>query len=43
MFVLSGLGATAAAGEMGVTAAVVVVALFLVWLAYSSDRKGWLS
>jgi hypothetical protein len=43
MFVLSGLGATAAAGEMGVTAAVVVVAVFFVWLAYSADRKGWLS
>ena len=43
MFVLSGLGGTMPPGEMGVTAAVVVVAVFLVWLAYSADRKGWLS
>jgi hypothetical protein len=43
MFVLSGMGATAAPAEMGVTAAVVVVAILLVWLAYSADRKGWLS
>ena len=43
MFVLSGLGATAAAAELGVTAAVLVIALLLVWLAYSSDRKGWLT
>jgi hypothetical protein len=42
MFVLSGLGATAARAEMAITAAVVVVAVFLVWLAYSADRKGWL-
>jgi hypothetical protein len=43
MFILSGAGATAAAAEMGVTAAVLVVAVFLVWLAYSADGKGWLS
>lgn len=43
MFVLSGLGATMPPAEMGVTVAVVVVAVFLVWLAYSADRKGWLS
>src|SRR6185436_17063428 len=43
MFVLSGLGATAAGAEMAVTAAVVVVAILLVWLANSADKKGWLS
>jgi hypothetical protein len=43
MFVLSGLGATAAAAELGVTVAVVVVAVLLVWLAYSADKKNWLS
>jgi hypothetical protein len=43
MFVLSGLGSTMPSGEMGVTAAVVVVAIFLVWLAYDADKKGWLS
>ena len=43
MFVLSGLGGTMPAGEMGITVAVVVVAVFLVWLSYSADRKGWLS
>jgi hypothetical protein len=43
MFVLSGLGATAAAAELGVTVAVAVVAVLLVWLAYSADKKGWLS
>lgn len=42
MFVLSGLGGTMAGAEMGVTAAVVLVAVFLVWLAYSADGKGWL-
>jgi hypothetical protein len=42
MFALSGLGATVPAAEMGVTAAVVVVAVFLVWLSYSADKKGWL-
>ena len=43
MFVLSGLDATMPPAEMGVTAAVVVVALLLAWLAYSADKKGWLS
>jgi len=43
MFVLSGLGTTATSAELGITIAVVVVAIFLVWLAYSADRKGWLS
>ena len=43
MFVLSGLGATMPPAEMGVTACVVVVAILLVWLAYSADKKGWLS
>jgi hypothetical protein len=42
MFMLSGLGSTMAGAEMGVTVAVVVVAVFLVWLAYSADKKGWL-
>jgi hypothetical protein len=43
MFVLSGMGGTIRPAEMGVTAAVVVVAILLVWLAYSADKKGWLS
>jgi hypothetical protein len=43
MFVLSGLGGTMAGAEMGVNVAIVVVAILLVWLAYSSDKKGWLS
>ena len=42
MFVLSGLGSTMAGAEMGVTIAVVVVAVLLVWLANSADKKGWL-
>jgi hypothetical protein len=43
MFVLSGLGSTMPAAEMGVTCAVILVAILLVWLAYSADKKGWLS
>jgi hypothetical protein len=43
MFMLSGLGKTMAGAEMGVNIAIVVVAILLVWLAYSSDKKGWLS
>jgi hypothetical protein len=43
MFVLSGLGSTMAGAELGVTIAVVVVAILLVWLAHDADRKGWLS
>jgi hypothetical protein len=43
MFVLSGLGGTMPPAEMGVTAAVVVIAILLCWLAYSADKKGWLS
>ena len=43
MFVLSGVGRTAGGAEMGVTVAVVIVAILLVWLAHSADRKGWLS
>jgi len=43
MFVLSGLGGTMAVPELGVTIAVVLVAVLLVWLAYSADRKGWLA
>ena len=43
IFVLSGLGGTMPPAEMGVTVAVVLVALLLVWLAHSADRKGWLT
>ena len=43
MFVLSGLGSTMPPAEMAVTACVVVIAVLLVWLSYSADRKGWLS
>ena len=43
MFVLSGLGSTMPPAEMGVTACVVLVAILLAWLAYSADKKGWLS
>lgn len=43
MFVLSDVGRTVAGAELGVTVAVVVVAILLVWLAHSADRKGWLS
>ena len=42
-FLLSGLGGTMGGAEMGVTVTVLVVAVLLVWLAYSADRKGWLS
>ena len=43
MFVLSGMAGTIPAAEMGVTAAVLVIAVLLVWLSYSADKKGWLS
>ena len=43
MFVLSGLGGTMPPAEMAVTACVVVIAVLLVWLSYSADKKGWLS
>jgi hypothetical protein len=43
MFVLSGMGGTIPAAEMAVTACVVLVAILLAWLAYSADKKGWLS
>lgn len=43
MFVLSGLGGSAPPAEMAVTACVILVAILLVWLAYSADKKGWLS
>lgn len=43
MFVLSGAGGSMAGAEMGITIAVVVVAVLLVWLAYDADKKGWLS
>ena len=42
-FALSGMGGTMAGAEMGVTVAVLVIAVLLVWVAYSSDQKGWLS
>jgi hypothetical protein len=42
LFVLSGLRAAMPPEEKGVQIAVVVVALFLVWLAVSADKKGWL-
>lgn len=43
MFVLSGLGSSMPPAEMGVTCAVVLIAILLAWLAYSADKKGWLS
>ncbi|HYJ52059.1 MAG TPA: hypothetical protein VEW04_02715 [Allosphingosinicella sp.] len=43
MFVLSGLGSTMAGAEMGVTIAVLVVAVLLAWLAHDAAKKGWLS
>ena len=43
MFVLSGVGRTAGGAELGVTVAVVIVAILLVWLSRDADRKGWLS
>ena len=43
MFALSGLGGTMPPAEMGVTAAVVIIAVLLAWLSYSADKKGWLS
>ena len=43
MFAPSGLGGTMANAEMAVTACVLVIAVLLVWLSYSADRKGWLS
>ena len=42
-FLLTGNGRTMAGAEMGVTVAVVAIALLTVWVAYSADRKGWLS
>ena len=43
MFGLSGLGSTMPAGELGISIAVVVVAVLLAWLAHDAARKGWLS
>jgi len=40
---LSGVAATMAGGELGLTITVALVAILLVWLAYSADKKGWLS
>ena len=42
-FALSGMGGAMRSAEMGITAAVVLIALVLVWLAYSADGRGWLS
>jgi hypothetical protein len=43
MFALSGLSSTMAGPEMGVTIAVLMIAVLLAWLAHDADRKGWLS
>jgi len=43
IFELADLDSTMAGGELGVTVAVAVVAILLFWLAFRSDRKGWLS
>lgn len=43
MFALSGLAGAMPPAELGVTIAVLAVAIVLAWLAYSADRKGWLS
>ena len=43
IFLLSGLSASMRRPEMGITLAVPVVAIILVWLAHSADRNGWLS
>lgn len=40
IFLLSGMAVPAA--ELGVQVAVLVVAILLVWLAYTADRRGWL-
>ena len=42
MFALTEVGASMAGAEMGVTVCVALVAVLLVWVAYSADRKGWL-
>ena len=42
-FALSGAGASMPPAEMAVTAAVLVIAILLAWLAFSADSKGWLS
>jgi len=42
-FALSGMGGAMSSAEMGITAAVVLIAVILAWLAYSADGKGWLS
>ena len=42
-FALRGDGGAMAGAEMGVTVAVLVIAILLAWLAYSADRRGWLS
>ena len=42
-FALSGAAATMGGAEMGVTIAVLVIAVLLAWLAWSADNKGWLS
>jgi hypothetical protein len=42
-FLMRSDAAAMAGSEMGLTAAVTLVALLLAWLAYSADSKGWLS
>ena len=42
-FALSGMSGMMSSAEMGLTGVVVLVAIFLVWVAYSADGKGWLS
>ena len=41
-FVLTGMGGAMNSTEMGLTVVIVLIALLMVWLAYSSDKKGWL-
>lgn len=42
-FLLRGAGGAMENGELGLTVAVAVIAIFLFWMAYDADRKGWLS
>ena len=43
IWVLTSAGSTMPGAEVGVNVAVALVALLMVWLAHSADRKGWLS
>jgi len=42
-FALRTGGGAMAGAELGITLAVLAVAILLAWLAYSADGKGWLS